>query len=255
MLHMNPRIKTNVKWTTLPPELCDQIRNVFIESFSENTKTGKVIVEGRIYPTELMLRVGFLENGRLRQANFEVSLDMNPKKQNALELIHFAVDCAGSMMGEYFDKEQNLEDFPLEWEKFQVEGKTAFIQVTTINSSLESEADRLLGRTKDDLVQGDDITEAEEAVISMLGLDKEELEDLPEDDDAIDSDEEEHVHGEHCSHGHDVDEDQPVHVHGPGCAHDHDDDEKDVEEEELESPRKKSSVGKKPVTKSKKNLH
>src|SRR5687767_3500911 len=99
---MTPRLPTSKKWTALPAELCTQIRDVFAESFAEPAARGQILVEGRIYPEELLLRVGYLEKGRLRQSNFEISLDFDANKQNALEHIHFAIDCAASMMQEFF---------------------------------------------------------------------------------------------------------------------------------------------------------
>ena len=177
---MIPRHPSSKKWTALPPELCGQIREVFEESFPEAAKAGKIVVAGRIYPSELLLRVGYLENGRLRQANFEVSLDFNSAKQNALEQIHSAIDCAASMMQEYFDRDQDLEEFPVTWQPIKFDKRELFVQITTENTDLEAEADRLLGSAEDALVQGsDEALEAEEdekAVISMLGLDKEDFE-------------------------------------------------------------------------------
>jgi hypothetical protein len=189
---MIPRIATSKKWTALPAELCGQIREVFQESFSDASKRGKFHIEGRIYPAEMMLRVGYLENGRLLQANFEVSMDFNSAKQNALEQIHFAIDCAASLLQEFFEREQDLEEFPREWQPIQFEKREIFIQITTENSELEAEANRLLGLSADALVQGsDEATEAaadEKAVISMLGLDKEDFEGVESDDDSAGED-------------------------------------------------------------------
>lgn len=156
---MIPRLKSSHKWTSLPPELCTQISDVFSETFASEAKIGKFVVEGRIYGQELLVRVGYLENGRLRQVNFEVSIDFNANKQNALELIHFAIDCAASFLQEYFAAEGEIEQFPRTWKAFTIDKKDVFIQVTTVNTHLEAEADRLLGKSADDLVQGDDETD------------------------------------------------------------------------------------------------
>lgn len=187
---MIPRLKTSKKWTSLPSELCTQIREVYAESFSSEAKAGQFIVEGRIYAEELILRAGYLENGRLRQINVEVSMDFDVNKQNALELIHFTVDCAASMLQEVFhsDEEIELESFPAEWKSFTIDQKTVFIQVTTVNSKLESDADRILREAKEEsLVQGDELIDdaeseaAKEKIITMLGL--AEGEDFPTDED------------------------------------------------------------------------
>lgn len=153
---MIARLPTSKKWTNLPAELCEQIREVFAENFAQLAKGGSLIVEGRIYPEELVLRVGYIENGRLQQANFEVSMDFDSAKQNALEQIHLAIDCAASMMEEYCDGEFDLEPFPREWSSVKVDKKVIFIQVSTTNTSLEAEADRLLGLAEDQLVHEED---------------------------------------------------------------------------------------------------
>lgn len=169
---MNPRLATSGKWTSLPKELQAQIKDIFSENFADAAQLGKFVVEGRIYSKELMLRVGYLENGRIRQANFEVSLDFDPNKQNALNLIHLAVDCAASLMQEYFDQEQEIADFPTTWSEFEVDKAKVYVQASTVNSELESEADRLLGAEDDLLVKADaeEDPDEKEAVISMLGL-------------------------------------------------------------------------------------
>lgn len=166
---MNPRHTSSAKWTSLPDELLGQVKSIFEEAFGDKLSKGKLMIEGRIYPQELLFRVGYLESGRLQQANFEISMDFNPQKQNALEQIHFAIDCAASMMEEYFEL-GSLEDFPRTWQPFSVQGKKAFLQVSTVNTNLEAEADRLLGELSDDLVQGEDEASDREAVITMLGL-------------------------------------------------------------------------------------
>src|SRR5665213_2667718 len=121
---MIPRLKTSLKWTALPAELCTQIREVFEENFGDAVKNGKIVISGQIYPNELCFRAGYLENGRLRQANFEVSMDFNAKKQNAFEQIQSCVDCAASMMQQYLEiynradedaETTGLEDFPDQW--------------------------------------------------------------------------------------------------------------------------------------------
>jgi len=187
---MTPRLPTSKKWTSLPTELCAQIREIFEEGFQGLAQSGNILVEGRIYPEELLLRIGHLENGRLKQANFEVSLDFNSSKQNAVERIHFAVDCAASMVQEYCDQEQDLEGFPRTWNSYKFDQQVAFLQVSTVNTSLESEADRLLGETvEDDLVHGSDDTDRK-AIITMLGLEgSEDVPDLVEDQGAADGQE------------------------------------------------------------------
>lgn len=152
---LTPRLASSKKWTAVPPELCTQIRDVFAENFKEPAHSGQFFVDGRIYTQELLLQIGFLPKGRLRQVNFEVSSDYDVKKQNALELIHFSVDCIASLMQEFFSANENLEAFPLQWKSSKLDGRDIFIQVSTINTTLEEEANRLLGIANDNLVKID----------------------------------------------------------------------------------------------------
>ena len=98
-----------------------------------------------------------------------------------VKMIHVAVDCAASMMESYFTEE--AAEFPLSWEKIDFSGRPIYLQFSSTNTELESEADRLLGiEAEDNLMRGDDIDEdlTEEELdlkISMLGL---EDEDFPE---------------------------------------------------------------------------
>lgn len=154
---ITPRLPSSKKWTSVPSELCTQVREVFAENFMDAAKTGQFLVNGRIYAHEILLQVGFLPKGRLRQVNFEVSIDFDVKKQNALELIHFSVDCAASLFQEYFSQDESLDSFPLLWKSYNFETRKAFVQVSTVNTALESEADRLLGTAKNDLVVDDGI--------------------------------------------------------------------------------------------------
>lgn len=167
---MNPRLKGSLKWTALPTELCGQIREVFEENFEKESKLGQFLAHGRIYTSELCFQAGYLEKGRLTQANFEVSMDFNAIKQNAFEQIQLCVDCAASMMQQYFESESNLEEFPREWQQHDFDGRKVYMQVSTTNSTLEAEADKMLGEMPDSLVVGNDPSEDERAVISILGL-------------------------------------------------------------------------------------
>lgn len=175
---MHPRLPSSVKWTALPKELVDQVRQIFKEAFTEKLSQAKLIVEGRIYPEELLLRVGYLRTNTIRQANFEVSIAFNPKKQNALKEIHFAIDIAASMMDEYFNQD-SINEFPLHWQKFEAQGKEAYIQVSTMNTELEAQADALLGELDDSLIQHSDAQGSMEEVKAMLGVNDAE----PDDDD------------------------------------------------------------------------
>jgi hypothetical protein len=149
-LSLKPRLKTSKKWTKLPEELLQQISSVCCENFKEEAKKGTFIANGQIYAEELLFQLGYLEKQRLRQINFNVSIQFDVKKENALQLIHIAIDCAGSLMANHF--EEQGDESPTEWEKITIENKVLYHCFTTENSQLEAEADKWLGKLKDDLV-------------------------------------------------------------------------------------------------------
>lgn len=149
---MNPRLTSSKKWTKFPKEYLSQIEQAFSDAFAAQLATGKLLIEGRIYPEEIMLRVGFLEKGRLQQANFEVSINYSQQDQDAVDRIYNCIDAAASMMGEYFASEGDV-DFPRSWKEYDFDGKMIFVQYSTENSDLEAEANKLLGLDDNALVQ------------------------------------------------------------------------------------------------------
>lgn len=144
---MNPRLKSSKKWTDFPEDYLRQIEDVFIQGFKEKLGSSELIVQGRIYPLEILLRVGVRQKSELRQGNFEISMEYDAKKKDALDRIHNCIDAAASMMDEYLDnvKNESEPDFPLVWTEYEFEGKPLFVQFTTVNTSLEAKADALLG--------------------------------------------------------------------------------------------------------------
>lgn len=173
---MNPRLKSSKKWTNFPKEYSDQIQAVFNENFAQYLDDAKLIVEGRIYTEEIVLRVGYHEDGRLAQANFEVSMNYSQEQQDAVTRIHNCVDAAASMMMEYFEKEGEV-DFPYVWQEFPFQGKKLYLQYSTENSDLEAEANRLLGESGDDMV-----SEEEESEDALSRAEKNEELSPPRDD-------------------------------------------------------------------------
>ena len=152
---MNPRMKSSKKWTAFPKEYLTQIKTVFSENFASHLQNAELIVDGRIYTQEILLRVGYLEKGRLAQANFEVSMNYSQEEQDAVERIHNCIDAAASMMMEYFENNGEV-DFPYVWKEFPFQGKKLFLQFSSENSSLEAEANRLLGVSEDDILNEED---------------------------------------------------------------------------------------------------
>ena len=154
---MNPRLKSSKKSTAFPKEYTKQIQGLFNENFAQYLENAKILVEGRIYPEEILLRVGYTRNGQLAQANFEVSVGYSSEKQDTLERIHNCVDAAASMLLEYFeahksDDEDAELDLPYLWTEIPFDGFTAYFQFTTENTELEAEANRLLGIAEGELL-------------------------------------------------------------------------------------------------------
>lgn len=188
---MNPRLKSSKKWTAFPKEYSDQIHAVFNENFAQYLQKAELIIEGRIYPAEIMLRVGFLEAGRLSQANFEISVGYSAEKKDTLQRIHNCIDAAASLMLEYFEgqkEDATPAEFPYIWKEISFEGFKVFFQFTTENSNLEAEANRLLG-----LAEGEELFSEEEDIEDALSI-AEVREDLKvpenETDPEVDSDDE-----------------------------------------------------------------
>lgn len=155
---MKPRLTTSKKWTDFPKEYTAQIINAFNQNFAAQLAGAKLIVEGRIYKEEILLRVGFQEKGRLAQPNFEVSMSYAFKESEALARIHDCIDAAASMMDEYFQTDGET-DFPRSWKEYEFNGRKVFLQFSTVNTSLEAEADKLLGIGADSFYQEDEDTE------------------------------------------------------------------------------------------------
>ncbi len=152
---MTPRLSSSKKWTNFPFEYLKQIETVFLEAFADFLPEAELKVEGRIYPSEICLRVGVLPQGRLKQANFEASLNYDSSKNDITRQIHGAVDAIASMMDDYFEDEEDV-DFPIVWTPYNFDGLEIFMQFSTVNSDLEAQADAILGLKNDSLVRGNE---------------------------------------------------------------------------------------------------
>ncbi|MBC7420702.1 MAG: hypothetical protein H7328_08235 [Bdellovibrio sp.] len=141
---MIPRKKESKKWTDLPKEFSTQIKTVFEGNFKTQLDGKKLLVQGRIYQNEILLRVGINRPGELRYQNFEVSLDHSKIKQDAISQIHIAVDAIASLMVEYFENEEGHE-MPFVWQEYPFEKQKLWLQYSSVNPDLEEEANRLLG--------------------------------------------------------------------------------------------------------------
>ena len=155
---MSPRRASSKKWTTFPPEFIEQVTTVFKETFATSLAESALIVDGRIYPEELVLRVGVREKGRLKQSNFEVSTDYEADVPESLDRIHCLVDVAASMMLEFFESEGEAE-FPFVWKEYPYKEKPIYLQTSAENTDLEAQANAFLGASAEDLLNEVTVTE------------------------------------------------------------------------------------------------
>jgi hypothetical protein len=159
--NITPRLTTSKTWTELPAEFTKKVNSIFATQFKVEAGYGEFLVEGRIYPDEVVVRIGFVEKGRLKQANFEASMDrIKTPEDKTMDALYSIIDALGGLMEEFFelDGEEEL-DIPLAWKAFDFEGETIYLQQTTVNSRLEAEADRILGLLEKSLVQEENLSE------------------------------------------------------------------------------------------------
>jgi hypothetical protein len=181
---MQPRLSTSRKWTDLPPELTKQIRSVFQQNFKERLGKGGIEADGKIFPDEILIRVGYRQEKVLKQINWDISIQYKSNKDNVLKLLHMAIDAAAALFEQAFSAEDDSE-FPRKWEEVDFEGRKIYVQYNTVNPRLESEADKLLGDAGEAGLTGGAWEADEDAdpedIKKRLGVDDEE-EDVPDDD-------------------------------------------------------------------------
>ncbi|HEX4924577.1 MAG TPA: hypothetical protein VFV50_10840 [Bdellovibrionales bacterium] len=159
---MDPRKKSRSprKSTSLPKEFLDNVKDVFTKTFKKQLKGRAIIVEGRIYPDEVLLSVGYKESPKaLRQTNFEASVDSNGK--DVLKKLELCVDGISSMMSQYFEADEDL-DLPRNWKAFPFEKDTIFLQYSGRNTELEAEANKILGLKRGDELMIDEAEDLED---------------------------------------------------------------------------------------------
>ncbi len=147
---MNPRTKTESKWTELPQDLKKQISTIFQQNFEKQIgPTGEIRTDGRIYPKEIVLSVGIHKKGELRFHNFEVSVDHKNDKEKIVQLIYLSVDAIASLMTEYFENDEDIE-LPYTWMQYPFQDQNVWLQFSSVNPDLEAEANKLLGHTEEE---------------------------------------------------------------------------------------------------------
>jgi hypothetical protein len=181
---MQPRLSSSKKWTAIPKELTVQIKTVFKQTFQQHIGTGTVSADGRIYPEEILISVGVkMPDSKLKESHWLVSVGYVRGKDDVLKLLNVAVDAAGSLFEQLFTSE-NDHDFPRTWAEVDFERRKIYVQYSTANKTLESEADKILGLAEgEDLVGGDwEDFESPEDLKERLGLTDADEADLPEDE-------------------------------------------------------------------------
>ena len=180
-----PRLETSINWTPLPAEYCEKVRQSLAEAFQDQFGQLKFIAEGRIYPKEIIVRLGFKEKERLVQSNFEVSLETETKMpiQKQLDLCaDAAFDIAEQFLPNIFsssdlkdplaEKASGEGDLPLQWTEIAFKKKAVYFQFSRANSELEAEADRLLGIDNGQLYNlNDDLTDVDFEDLDVDDLD------------------------------------------------------------------------------------
>jgi hypothetical protein len=154
---MEPRRKTNkkVRSTSLPAEYVKSIKDVLKKAFQKKLGKREIFVEGRMFPEELILCVGYVPDAAgLRQINFEASIDH--KTKDLVDKMGVCLDAISSMMDQHLDDEDM--ELPIEWTEYDFEKKKVFLRSTSRNTNLENEANKILGVDPNDAlyIEGED---------------------------------------------------------------------------------------------------
>lgn len=154
---MQPRRSDSKKWTSLPADYLETVSITVKNQYETHLKNVEVIAEGRVFDKEIVLRVGFLPQGRLKQHNFELSMDLPEAKDQLLIKLNHGLDFLGSVLLEFFEKDgfessEFEENLPVLWKPLSNKKDIFFFQYSTVNSKLESLADEWLNKQGQGLV-------------------------------------------------------------------------------------------------------
>lgn len=154
---MQPRRSDSKKWTALPKEYLESVHTTITTQYKKELKDVEVVVEGRVYDREVLVRIGFLPHGRLKQHNFELAFDVPQAKDQVLTKLNTSLDFIGSIFTEFFAKEgfencEYEETLPILWKPVSFSKDLLHFQYSTVNSKLESMADEWLSKQDEALV-------------------------------------------------------------------------------------------------------
>ena len=164
---MEPRLKTSNQWSFFPNDITELLKSLITQQFSNKLPQGEFIVEGKIYPEEIQLRLGHVAEGNIGQNNFEGSMEYKPGGEKVLDVIQHLYEATLSMMDDFVKNPE--ADLPILWKECKINSKTVFLQHSKVNSSLEAQADQLLGIDQQSLIHKDEELQIEELKTS-LGL-------------------------------------------------------------------------------------
>ena len=136
---MQPRRTDSKKWTTLPKDYLENVQSTLKTQYAKHLKMTDVIVEGQVFEREILVRIGFLPNGRLKQHNFEIAMDVPEAKDQVLTKLSGAIDFLGSILNEFFEKDgfensEYEETLPVLWKPLSDKKDVFHFQYSTINS-------------------------------------------------------------------------------------------------------------------------
>lgn len=166
---MEPRLKSSMQWSPFPEELCQQCAEVLDEHFRDEYDLDKAqfVVEGRIYASEILARFGLNQPDQLKQMNFEISMEYDPEKSQALSLIQEAMDAVEYLWRELLEEDLNDQDLSQQWQNLRISKSDYYYRYSTVNSDLERQADALLEQYEKKLVYGE--AELEDTTLAPPG--------------------------------------------------------------------------------------
>lgn len=163
------RKDTVVRSTKLPRDYLKMVQDVFNKNFSKfllKDKSGKsgresFVVQGEVFPDELVLVVSLKNPSNLRMTTCYASVDYPPKKlktesgapaPSSTEVVQLAVnqcvDAVASFFNTFFEEGRPV-DYDLEyrqnWTAVEIEKNTpVYLRINRDNPELEAQADELL---------------------------------------------------------------------------------------------------------------
>jgi len=143
---IEPKNKNNSAFTKLPLELLETISEVFNENFEEQARSGEFVTFGQVHQSELILRVGYLEKGTIKQVNFDTSNVASGSEAQIIASLEEMVFATKELFLDYF-KNSNLENFSYHWNPLTASEKSGqvYYKLDMTNTELEKQANALLG--------------------------------------------------------------------------------------------------------------